>query len=159
MSSPLSSVVLATRTRPISGRTARAFVALCTIQGLYSLLTGVWPLADIASFQAVTGVKTDHLVTGRQSDHWLVNTVAVLLTANALVFLFAAWRGRPSPEVMLLAVASAIGLAAIDLIYVSRGVLAPIYLADAAIEFVFLGGWVWVATHLPADRTRRLAYE
>jgi hypothetical protein len=128
--------------------TSSLFILLCSLQGLYFLITGVWPLASIETFQAVTGPKTDHLVTGRESDHWLVNTVGVLVTANSLVLLLAAWRGRPSPDVILLGIASAVGLIAIDLIYVSREVLAPVYLADAAIELLFVAGWIWVATRM-----------
>jgi hypothetical protein len=124
------------------------FILLCSLQGFYFLITGVWPLVSIETFQAVTGQKTDHLVTGRESDHWLVNTVGVLVTANSLVLLLAAWRGRPTPEVVLLGIASAVGLIAIDVIYVSREVLAPVYLADAAIELLFVAGWIWVAMRM-----------
>jgi hypothetical protein len=127
-----------------AGHTASAFAALCSVQGLYCLVTGVWPLVSIETFQMVTGQKTDHLVTGRESDHWLVNTVGVLVIANALVLLLAAWRNRPTPEVALLAIGSAVGLIAIDVIYVAREVISPIYLADAALEVVFIIAWIWV---------------
>jgi hypothetical protein len=136
-----------------TGRAVSAFAVLCSVQGLYCLVTGVWPLVSIETFQAVTGQKTDHLVTGREGDHWLVNTVGVLVTANALVLLLAAWRNRPTPEVVLLAVGSAAGLIAIDVIYVAREVLSPIYLADAAIEGAFIIAWLWVMTR-PHERGR-----
>lgn len=132
-----------------------AFAVLCSVQGLYCLVTGVWPLVSIETFQAVTGAKTDHLVTGRESDHWLVNTVGVLVTANALVLLLAAWRNRPTPEVALLAVGSAVGLIAIDVIYVAREVIAPIYLADAGVEVAFILAWAWVVGRTRGDRSRR----
>ena len=48
------------------------FTLLLWIQGLYYLMTGVWPLVSIETFQTVTGRKTDHIVTGREADHWLV---------------------------------------------------------------------------------------
>jgi hypothetical protein len=124
------------------------FILLCSLQGLYFLITGVWPLVSIETFQAVTGQKTDHFVTGRESDHWLVNTVGVLVTANSLVLLLAAWRGRPSLEVILLGIASAVGLIAIDVVYVLREVLAPVYLADAANELLFVAGWLWVVLRM-----------
>lgn len=133
-------------------RAGSAFAVLCSVQGLYYLVTGVWPLVSIDTFQAVTGPKTDHLVTGRESDHWLVNTVGVLVIADALVLLFAAWRNRPSPEVVLLAVGSALGLAAIDVVYVARDVLRPIYLADAALEVVLVAAWLWVGAGSRAGR-------
>jgi hypothetical protein len=47
----------------------------------------------------VTGPKTDHLVTGRESDHWLVMTVGVLITAVAVTLLVAAWRRHVPLEV------------------------------------------------------------
>jgi hypothetical protein len=151
------------RTGLPGNRAPSAFGVACTVQGLYYLVTGVWPLVNIETFQAVTGPKTDHLVTGRESDHWLVNTVGVLVAANALVLLFAAWRGRPSPEVALLAVGTAVGLAAIDVVYVAREVIPPIYLADAAVEAVFVVAWVWAAArtrgeHPPPADGRTLGF-
>jgi hypothetical protein len=69
----------------------------------------------------------------------------VLVTANALVLLLASWRNRPSPEVVLLAVGSALGLAVIDVIFVARDVLWSVYLADAAVELLLVVGWLRVA--------------
>lgn len=93
----------------------------------------------------VTGEKTDHLVTGREGDHWLVNTVAVLVLANAVVFLFAAWRRHVSTEVLLLGVSSALVLTMIDIVYVARQTISPVYLVDAALEVALIVGWgvVW----------------
>ncbi|MCC6493606.1 MAG: hypothetical protein IT424_11365 [Pirellulales bacterium] len=121
---------------------ARLAVWLCWFQGLYFAATGVWPLISIRTFQAVTGKKTDHLVTGSEADHWLVNTVAVLVLACGATFLAAAWRGRPSIEAAVLGVTSALGLAAIDVVYVARRVIAPIYLADAAVEAMIIAAWL-----------------
>lgn len=117
---------------------------LLWVQGVYYLLTGAWPLVSIETFQRVTGRKTDHLVTGRESDHWLVMTVGVLITAVALTLLVAAWRGRPPVEVAVLALASALGLTAIDVIYVARQVILPVYLLDAAAEVVLIVAWALV---------------
>jgi hypothetical protein len=63
----------------------RLAVALCCIQGVDWLLTGIWPLVSIGTFQAVTGPKTVNLVTGLEADHWLVNTVAVLIISVSTV--------------------------------------------------------------------------
>jgi hypothetical protein len=126
----------ATMTRPrAAAGAATAFALLCAAQGLYFLVTGVWPLVSMETFEAVTGEKT---------DRWLVHTVGVPVAAVGLVLLLAAWRARPSAEVALLAVGCAAGLAAIDVVYVSRGVILPIYLADAALEAVFILAWLWV---------------
>src|SRR4051794_25745326 len=94
-------------------------IVLLWTQGLYYGLTGLWPLVSIETFQWVTGRKTDHLPTGREGDHWLVMTVGVLVTAIALCLITAAWRRSPSLEVGVLAIAAALGLAAIDIVYVA----------------------------------------
>jgi len=112
-------------------------------QGLFYLATGVWPLISIRSFQAVTGPKTDHLPTGREADHWLVMTAGVLITSIALAFLTAAWNRSKSTEIAVLGISAAIGLTAIDVIYVSRGVIAPIYLLDAGIEVSLIIAWLF----------------
>jgi hypothetical protein len=132
----------------VSPRTAKATLTLIAVllwvQGLYYLVTGIWPLVSIETFQRVTGPKTDHLPTGREADHWLVMTVGVLVTSIALALIAAAWRCRLSPEVVILAVASALGLTAIDVIYVARQVIAPIYLVDAAVEILFITAWAFL---------------
>src|ERR1700704_5676056 len=108
-----------TMSRPRTGASSELFTGLFWVQGLYYLVTGVWPLVSIETFQMVTGPKTDHLVTGREADHWLVMTAGVLITAIAVAVLVAAWRRQNPMEVAVLAVASAFGLTAIDVIYVA----------------------------------------
>src|SRR5687767_3694414 len=118
------------------------FRILLAVQGLYYLATGIWPLISVETFQQVTGRKTDHLVTGRESDHWLVMTVGVLVTAIAITLLAAWWRKTKALEIAILAITSAIGLTAIDVIYVARNVILPIYLVDAALECVLIIFWI-----------------
>jgi len=115
--------------------------AVLWVQGLYYLVTGLWPLVSIETFQMVTGRKTDHLVTGREGDHWLVMTVGALVAAVASPMLMAAWRKHCPAEVAVLAIAAAVALTGIDVIYVARGAIDPIYLVDAAGEVVLLAGW------------------
>jgi len=119
-------------------------VGLLTGQGLYYMLTGLWPIISIRSFEAVTGPKTDHLPTGRDSDHWLIMTVSVLVLAIAFALLIGAWKRRATAELKVLAIAAALGLAAIDVIYVVRQVIAPVYLIDAVIEAVLLLSWLTI---------------
>jgi len=116
--------------------------SICVGQGIYFLTTGLWPLISIETFQLVTGRKTDHLVTGSENDHWLVNTVGVLVTAIAVSLLFAAHRNRLSPEVILLGMATAVGLISIDVVYVMRGTISAVYLLDAVIETGFVSAWL-----------------
>lgn len=102
-------------------------------QGGYYLATGVWPLVDIETFEKVTGPKT---------EDWLVVTVGVLVASIAIALLVAAYRRQNSVEIAVLAICSALGLTAIDVIYVAQRVIAPIYLADAAVEVVLIGLWI-----------------
>jgi hypothetical protein len=134
-------------------RTWHLFTALLGVQGLYYLATGVWPLVSIETFQIVTGYKTDNLVTGREADHWLVMTVGVLVTAIALTLLVAAWRGKYPVEMVVLAVTSSLGLIGLDVIYVAREVIPPIYLADAALEIVLIAAWILALVRRPSGTT------
>jgi hypothetical protein len=120
---------------------------LCWAQGLYYFVTGVWPLVSVESFQSVTGPKSDHLIADAptQADHWMLNTIGGLIVVISVVLLTAAWRRRPSVEVGLLGALSAATLATIDIVYVGRGTIRPIYLADAAVEAGIIAVWGWIA--------------
>jgi len=104
-------------------------------QAAYFLVTGLWPLVDLRTFEAVSGPKI---------DDWLVKTVGVQVGVAGGVLALAAYRQRVTPEVELLAIGSALGLATIDVVYVSRRRIRPIYLLDALIELGFVAGWVAV---------------
>jgi hypothetical protein len=106
---------------------------LCLLQGGYFLLTGIWPIVSIVTFQLVTGPKV---------DLWLVKTFGVLV-AGVGVSLISGCRGNPPAEIAVLGIVTAIGLAAAEINYVLRQRISPVYLADAALEGVFVAGWVW----------------
>ena len=72
-------------------------------------------------------------------------TVGVLVIAIGVVLLCAARSGRTTPEVALLGAGSAAALAGIDVVFVARGVIAPVYLADAAAEGLLILGWLAAA--------------
>ena len=93
-------------------------------------------MVHVRSFMAVTGPKV---------DVWLVQTVGALLTVTGLALLLATKRGRLSGEWALLAGGQAAALAMVDLIFVSRGRISPIYLLDAAAEGVLVAAWVALA--------------
>jgi hypothetical protein len=119
-------------------------VLLAWIQAPYYFLTGVWPFISIRSFQYVTGQKYDHLPNGGESDHWLVLAVGALITAVAVTLFVAAWRRNVQLEIAVLAIGAAVGLTAIDIVYVARQVISPIYLLDAVIEVPLIVGWLTV---------------
>lgn len=126
---------------PLPRAAAGAGTTVAAVQGVFYLATGVWPLVHAESFLAVTGPKT---------DLWLVYTVGVLVAVVGAVLLRAASSGRTTPEVVLLAVGSALALAAIDAIFVSRGVIPPVYLADAAVEVLLVVWWGAAVSRRPA---------
>jgi hypothetical protein len=107
---------------------------LALIQGLFYLATGIWPLLDIVSFQLVTGPKT---------DLWLVRTVGVLVAVVGGVLLLGHRNRRLTDELIVLAMGSALGLAAIDLFYSLAGRISTVYLADAAAEIGLAGLWAY----------------
>jgi len=104
------------------------------VQGVYFLLTGLWPLIHIESFLAVTGPKTDLC---------LVETVGALVLVIGFVLCLAGYRRQRTPEVLVLALGSALALAAVDCIFVIQGRISPIYLLDAAVELVIVALWVY----------------
>lgn len=115
-----------------------SFVAFVAVgQGIFYLITGIWPLVSIRTFQMVTGPK---------ADLWLVRTVGVLVTVIGAVLTMAGLRRKATPEIALLGAGSAAGLTGIDLIYVARERIANVYLLDAVAEIalVVLWGVAWM---------------
>jgi hypothetical protein len=115
-------------------RTASSLLtSLVRGQAILYLVTGLWPVIHMPSFEFVTGPKR---------DDWLVKTVGALLA----VIGFGLWRGRQrvsqQPELPLLAVGTAGTLATVDIVYYWRGVLRWVYLVDAAVELVLVAGWL-----------------
>lgn len=106
---------------------------IAVIQGLYFLLTGIWALVSIRTFQMVTGPKF---------DLWLVKTVGLLVSVIGVCLISAAVRNQISFEIFLLATGSAAALAMIDIVYVSKSVISPIYLLDALGELILICLWI-----------------
>lgn len=106
---------------------------LAFIQGLYYAATGIWPLVDIESFIYVTGPKT---------DIWLVRTVGVLVLVIGASLLAASGKKAINSPVLVLAIGSCIGFAAIDITYVLNDTISEIYLLDAGGQFLLLILWM-----------------
>lgn len=116
---------------------------VATGQGIFYLVTGIWPILSMPSFEWVTGPKR---------DRWLVKTVGVLIAVIGGATALAGQRKRVTPEIALLAGGSAAGLTAIDVIYVRRGRIRPIYLLDAIAETGLVIAWM-LAWRIHAKRT------
>ncbi|MFC5270014.1 hypothetical protein [Adhaeribacter terreus] len=107
---------------------------LLRFNSIFYFITGLWPLIDIVSFMAVTGPKT---------DIWLVKTVGMLITACSIGMLAASFRKKPQPDVILIVIGFAAFLSFVDIYYVLKDVIWPVYLADAAVEILLILLWVW----------------
>ena len=108
-------------------------ITIAVTQGLFYILTGLWPFVSLRSFVAVTGPKT---------DIWLVKTVGALIIVIG-VALCAGAMEQTSASTLWLGLLSALALATVDIYYSSRGVIRKIYLLDAVVEAVFVGAWIW----------------
>jgi hypothetical protein len=87
-------------------------------------------------------IRTFEKVTGPKTDKWLVKTVAVLVTVIGVVLAMAGRRHKVSGEIGVLAVGSALGLTAIDFIYVAKKRISKIYLLDALAEIILTAMWI-----------------
>jgi hypothetical protein len=94
-------------------------------QGGYYVVTGMAPFVSRRAFESLTGPK---------AEWWLVQTVGGLATAIGAALVTAAVRRSASPESVALAAGSAVTFAAIDVVYVLRGRIAPTYLIDAGVN-------------------------
>src|SRR5690242_17705037 len=97
------------------------------LHGLYYLAAGLWPLAHMESFLAVTGPKT---------DLWLVRTVAILICVIGLSLIVWSRRAILLGDTVVLAIGSAVALGSIDVYYVHYGVIPRVYLYEAPVEAV-----------------------
>jgi hypothetical protein len=113
----------------------KIFRSLLWIQGVYTLITAIWPLIHIESFMQVTGNKT---------DVWLVKTVGALLIPVALCLLMHLFIDIDRRPVALLGGLTAVAFSCVDFYYALNDVISDIYLADGAIEIVFVLVWTYL---------------
>ena len=102
------------------------------VQGWYYVATGAWALVSMGTFE---------LVTGRKREHWLVRTVALLLVVIGGALVSGQRARRVTRELAVVGAGTPVSLAAIDIGYVLRGVLRPIYLGDALLDVAFALRW------------------
>lgn len=106
---------------------------IARVQGTFNVVSGIWPLVHMRSFEAVSGPKT---------DKWLVRTVAGLLVTVGVAQLRAARDADSIGYAKLLGIGTAGTLAAIDLTYAAQGRISRIYLVDAAVELLLIRNWL-----------------
>jgi hypothetical protein len=103
------------------------------IQGIYFFIFGIWPILHMGSFLKITGPK---------ADLWLVKTIGLILAVIGAVLIFAQVKAEINTSLIILAIGSALSLAAIEFVYVTKRVISPIYLGDAFLELILIGWWV-----------------
>lgn len=106
---------------------------LAVIHGLYLCITGLWPIIHMASFLFITGPK---------EDLWLVETVGILAFVIGFGLLVGGWSKNITFPLSVIAVAAAVGFILVDVIFVWKLIISPIYLLDAVVEFVFFVAWI-----------------
>lgn len=101
--------------------------AILAAQGAYYVVTGMWPLVSMSTFEAVTGPKT---------DDWLVKMVGALAAVIGATLLVSIRRVPVAGPIVFLAVAAATAFTAIDVVSTLNGTIRPVYLGDAAVEAI-----------------------
>jgi len=109
---------------------------LALAHGAFYVAARLWPVVSMATFERVTGPKT---------DDWLVQTVGLLIAVTGVVILDARRRGRFPRAVVVLAVGDALALAAVDVVFVAGGRIPPTYLTDAPVELALAAAWLVLA--------------
>jgi hypothetical protein len=102
------------------------------VQGIYFLVTGIWPILSMRTFLLITGPKT---------DVWLVKTVGLILATIGAVLIYAQMTATVNPPVIVLAIGAALALMVAEVIYVAKRVISPVYLGDAFVELVLIVWW------------------
>jgi hypothetical protein len=117
------------------------------LHGVFNVVMGLWPIMHIRSFEAVLGPKV---------DRWLVYTVAGLMMSIGAGQVSAASSTASLRQARRVGAGAAATFTAIDVVYVARRRISPMYLVDALFEAGLLAAW---ATSEIADtrEPRRLA--
>jgi hypothetical protein len=98
-------------------------------QGIYYVITGVWPWISMETFELVTGAKT---------DDWLVQTVGALAATIGASILLGTMRETPVRGTFILSVLSALSFLVEDVVFVASGIISRVYLADAGVQIFLL---------------------
>jgi hypothetical protein len=102
---------------------------IANAQGIYYLISGLWPILSMSTFEAVTGRKT---------DRWLVKTVGLLAAVIGVSLL----RDPDRRSDRSLPVTAALAFAAVDIVYSAKGTIRPVYLVDGVVELAIAAAWM-----------------
>lgn len=100
------------------------------VQGIINILSGLWPLVNLRSFEAVTG---------RKQDRWLVKTIGWLFVLSGYVLL----RSPDKKDAARLGMGWAAIIGGADVYYGGiRHRISRIYLLDVPIQMAIITAWV-----------------
>lgn len=102
------------------------------IQGGYFVVTGLWPIFHMRSFEAISG---------RKKEKWLVKAMGAMIACVGGAVLRDGLERRADERTCRLAVSSSAALGAVDVIYVLKNRISPVYLLDAVVELKLIGLW------------------
>lgn len=115
---------------------------LALAQGLYFLVTGLWPVVHIRSFERITGPK---------HEDWLVRTVGLFVTSIGAALTWSAIRRDVDEHTRTLGALGALAPALIDTYEGGRGRISRVYLVDAAVEWLITALWARTPTRRRLD--------
>src|SRR4051812_18856859 len=96
---------------PPSSLTIAPLEKVAALHGLYYVTSGIWPIVDLPSFEAVSG---------RKRDRWLVRTMGAVFVAVGASLVTAAARRKVDTPTQVLGVGVPIAVTAAELYYVGR---------------------------------------
>ena len=108
-----------------------ADVALAHIA--YWLFGALWPLANIKSFERVTGHKR---------EDWLVRTVALLMLSSVATIVTLRERRSDDVAMRVVGASSAGALGSVALVGALVRRISPVYVLDALVDLALVVGWV-----------------
>ena len=102
-----------------------------TVQGLYYIISGAWPVVHRSSFD---------MVTGTHADPKLVIAVGLIAVAVGAALLAAVRQSFVPRTTWMVAVGAAMAFMVVDIWYVAGVVIPRMYVADAIAQGAFIVG-------------------
>jgi hypothetical protein len=102
--------------------------AITLFQSTYYIITGLWPVFHIVSFEKLTGKKT---------DKWLVQQVGLLAAGTGIALLAVSYSDK-----RIIGMLAAAAFILIDFYYPLVGRISKIYWIDGAIQLTIVFLWV-----------------
>ena len=101
-------------------------------QGAFFILSGLWPIIHIKSFEEITGPKV---------DRWLTKTLGGLITVVGSALVAGSFEEKQTPSLRSLGLGSALALGFSDSWYSLKGRISKVYLWDALVEAALVTAW------------------